>query len=216
MSACAVFDLDGTIIDSSSERLFFFYLLKRGKLRLGSLAEWLIDWIRLFDFQKGAANKVYLKGIDAKSLIDEARTFFADYLVSRISSHACELIEFHKSHGRMVVILSGSLTVLVTQFAEHFALETKFGNDLEVVAGEITGRLAGYHPYGQQKATLVESLSSEHQLDLSASYAYGNHHTDTYKLQLFGYPVAVNPTAKLRRIAKANGWSIEMFHGRTA
>jgi FMN phosphatase YigB (HAD superfamily) len=52
MSACAVFDLDGTIIDSSSERLFFFYLLKRGKLRLGSLAEWLIDWIRLLIFKK--------------------------------------------------------------------------------------------------------------------------------------------------------------------
>ena len=151
MSACAVFDLDGTIIDSSSERLFFFYLLKRGKLRLGSLAEWLIDWIRLFDFQKGTANKVYLKGIDAKSLIDEARTFFADYLVNRISSHACELIEFHKSRCRMVVILSGSLTVLVTQFAEHFALETKFGNDLEVVAGEITGRLADIIPMANRK-----------------------------------------------------------------
>ena len=213
MKTCAIFDLDGTIIDSSSELLFFFYLLRQGKLPIGSLANWTFDWIRLLDFQKGKSNKIYLRGIPAANLTSDASTFFTQYLINRISPRANELIKHHKSEGRLVVLLSGSLTLLVRQFAQHFSLDTLFGNDLEVIDGLITGHLAGIHPYGQEKSQLVQTLSHQYQLDLSKSYAYGNHHTDVYKLNLFGYPVAVNPTPKLRKIAKQKGWEIEMFHG---
>jgi len=213
MKTCAIFDLDGTIIDRSSELWFFFYLLKRGKLPIGSVASWGLDWISLLDIQKGKANKTYLRGASANNLSNDAGKFFSQHLVNRISPRADELIKQHKSEGRLVVILSGSLTMLVRQFAQHFELDTLFGNDLEVVNGLLTGALAGVHPYGQEKANLVETLSIQHQLDLSNSYAYGNHHTDAYKLSLFGHPTAVNPTQKLRQIAQQRGWTIEMFHG---
>ena len=213
MKTCAIFDLDGTIIDRSSELWFFFYLLKRGKLPIGSVASWGLDWISLLDIQKGKANKTYLRGASANDLSNDAGKFFSQHLVNRISPRADELIKQHKSEGRLVVILSGSLTMLVRQFAQHFELDTLFGNDLEVVNGLLTGALAGVHPYGREKANLVETLSIQHQLDLSNSYAYGNHHTDAYKLSLFGHPTAVNPTQKLRQIAQQRGWTIEMFHG---
>ena len=213
MKTCAIFDLDGTIIDRSSELWFFFYLLKRGKLPIGSVASWGLDWISLLDIQKGKANKTYLRGASANNLSNDAGKFFSQHLVNRISPRANELIKQHKSEGRLVVILSGSLTMLVRQFAQHFELDTLFGNDLEVVNGLLTGALAGVHPYGREKANLVETLSIQHQLDLSNSYAYGNHHTDAYKLSLFGHPIAVNPTQKLRQIAQQRGWTIEMFHG---
>ena len=51
------------------------------------------------------------------------------------------------------------------------------------------------------KQHLPKNLLTEHGFDLSSSYAYGNHHSDVYKLELFGYPVAVNPDRELRRIA---------------
>jgi len=213
MKTCAIFDLDGTIIDRSSELWFFFYLLKRGKLPIGSVASWGLDWISLLDIQKGKANKTYLRGASANNLSNDAGKFFSQHLVNRISPRADELIKQHKSEGRLVVILSGSLTMLVRQFAQYFELDTLFGNDLEVVNGLLTGALAGVHPYGREKANLVETLSIQHQLDLSNSYAYGNHHTDAYKLSLFGHPTAVNPTQKLRQIAQQRGWTIEMFHG---
>ena len=213
MKTCAIFDLDGTIIDRSSELWFFFYLLKRGKLPIGSVASWGLDWISLLDIQKGKANKTYLRGASANNLSNDAGKFFSQHLVNRISPRADELIKQHKSEGRLVVILSGSLTMLVRQFAQYFELDTLFGNDLEVVNGLLTGALAGVHPYGREKANLVETLSIQHQLDLSNSYAYGNHHTDAYKLSLFGHPTAVNPTPKLRQIAQQRGWTIEMFHG---
>ena len=58
MQTCAIFDLDGTIIDRSSELWFFFYLLKRGKLPIGSVASWGFDWISLLDIQKGKQIKL--------------------------------------------------------------------------------------------------------------------------------------------------------------
>ena len=82
-------------------------------------------------------------------------------------------------------------------------------HELEVVDGRFTGQRIGLHPFEKNKAKLTQQLATEHGFDLSTSYAYGNHWTDAYKLELFGHPVAINPDRQLRRIATEKGWHIE-------
>ena len=212
MRSCAVFDLDGTIIDNSSERVFLKYLLERGELPLRNLSQWLFDFIRLRDLRQAKANKVYLKGLDYQHICDLAQTCFTECLVERISPKVFDLIESHRAEGRSIVILSGSLELLVQFFHEHLKANLMIGYTLEVVDGEITGRGVGLNPYGENKAKLVQELAEAHNFDLSESYAYGNHHSDAHKLKRVGHPVAVNPDRKLQEIASANGWQIEQFH----
>ena len=212
MRSCAVFDLDGTIIDNSSERVFLKYLLERGELPLRNLSQWLLDFIRTRDLRQAKANKVYLKGLDYQHICDLAQICFTERLVERISPKVFDLIEFHRTEGRTIVILSGSLELLVRLFYEHLNADLMVGYALEVIEEEITGHGVGLNPYGENKARLVQELAEAHNFDLSESYAYGNHHSDAHKLKQVGHPVAVNPDRKLREIASANDWQIEQFH----
>ena len=212
MRPCAVFDLDGTIIDHSSEQVFLKYLLEQGGIPARNLLRWMTDFIRDGDFRAAKANKVYLRGLSEPYLRDLAQVCFTERLVSRISPKVFELMASHRSAGRTTVILSGSLEILIRFFHEYLQTDLMVGNKLEVVDGCVTGKLGGLNPYGENKADFVRQLAETHGFALGESYAYGNHHSDAHKLRLFGHPVAVNPDRGLRRIATESGWQIEGFH----
>jgi HAD superfamily hydrolase (TIGR01490 family) len=212
MRSCAIFDLDGTIIDSSSERIFLKYLVEHGELPIRNLLRWTFDFIRLWNLREAKANKVYLRGLPYAHICELARVCFSERLVHHISPKVYELIDFHRAHGRAIVILSGSLELLVERFRDWLGADLMIGYKLEAANGLITGRRIGLNPYGENKAILAQQLAEEHGFDLNQSYAYGNHHSDAHKLKLIGRPVAVNPDGKLRRIAENNGWRITQFH----
>ena len=155
------------------------------------------------------SNKIYLSGLAQERLHEIARRCFVDTLRPSIAPHISDLIHAHRADGRTVILMSGSLSFLVQPFHEYFQTDLMVAHALEVVDGQLTGERVGLHPFAENKAKLAEQLATEHGFDLSASYAYGNHHTDAYKLALFGHPVAVNPDRKLRRIATERGWEIE-------
>jgi len=211
--SCAIFDLDGTIIDNSSEKVFFKYLIEHGEIPIRNIVEWMAYLIKGRDLRAAKANKAYLRGLNDQHLRNLAQICFTDGLVHRISPRAHELMAFHRAEGRAIIILSGSLEILVRTFHSHLKTDLMIGYKLEVIDGCVTGRRVGLNPYGENKANFVRQLVEEHNFDLSRSYAYGNHYSDAHKLRLVGQPVAVNPDRKLREIAIANGWKIEWFHG---
>jgi phosphoserine phosphatase len=54
-------------------------------------------------------------------------------------------------------------------------------------------------------------LAGEADIDLSSSYAYGNHQSDLPLLELVGHPHGVEPTEPLKNIAMENAWPILKF-----
>jgi phosphoserine phosphatase len=48
--------------------------------------------------------------------------------------------------------------------------------------------------------------------DLAHTFFYTDSHTDLALLEHVGYPVAVNPDIRLRRLAQRRGWPVERFH----
>lgn len=206
---CAVFDLDGTIIRLSSEQVFLAYLLNHGEIPIPNLLAWTSNFLKVKSLPIAKSNKVYLRGLEWDHIHEIARRCFVDTLRPTIASHISELIDAHRTEGRTVILMSGSLSFLVQPFHEYFQTDLMVSHELEVVNGKFTGQRVGLHPYAENKAKLAQHLATEHMFDLSQSYAYGNHHTDAHKLGLFGHPVAVNPDRQLRRIAAEKGWQIE-------
>jgi len=215
MSSCAIFDLDGTIIDYSSEGVFLKYLLKEGELPMSNLLDWTSYFLKTQDLRRAKAYNMYLHGLDYQRVCNLAESCFKERLVDRISPRVSDLMAFHRSEGRTIVILSGSLQVLVYWFHNYLESDLMIGYELETVDGYITGHQVGLNPHAENKAVLVKELTKTHAFNLADSYAYGNHHSDVHKLRLVGHPVAVNPDRKLRRIAMENGWQIEQFHVKT-
>ena len=212
MRSCAIFDLDGTIIDHSSEKVFLKYLLEQGEIPFRNLSHWAFDFMKTRNLRQAKANKTYLRGLRYQHVCNLAQTCFMERLADRISPKVLDLIEFHRANERTVIILSGSLALLVRFFRDCLGADLMIGYQLEVIDGRITSARVGLNPYGKNKANLVQQLAKTHGLHLSESYAYGNHYSDVHKLRLVGHPVAVNPDRKLRQIATAKGWQIERFH----
>ena len=206
---CAIFDLDGTIIRLSSEQVFLTYLLNHGEIPIPNLLAWTSNFLRVKSLPVAKSNKIYLRGLEEDHIHEIARRCFVDPLRASIVPHISELIHAHRAEGRTVILMSGSLSFLVQPFHEYFQTDMMVAHELEVVDGRFTGQRIGLHPFAENKAKLAQQLTTEHGFDLSDSYAYGNHHTDAYKLELFGHPVAVNPDRQLRRIAIEKGWDIE-------
>jgi phosphoserine phosphatase len=83
---------------------------------------------------------------------------------------------------------------------------------LEAEDGRLTGRIVPPVCYGPGKVVWAERFAAEHRVDLSASYFYTDSITDLPLLEQVGHPVAVNPDPRLRRLARRQGWPVEMFY----
>ena len=83
--------------------------------------------------------------------------------------------------------------------------------------GVFTGRLVGDILHGMGKAHAVRTLAVREGLNLKRCSAYSDSHNDVPMLSLVGTPVAINPDADLRELAKNRGWEVRDFRtGRKA
>jgi phosphoserine phosphatase len=83
---------------------------------------------------------------------------------------------------------------------------------LESQDGHLTGHIVPPVCLGSGKVVWAERFAAEHYVDLSASHFYTDSITDLPLLERVGHPVAVNPDARLRRLARKRDWPIEMFY----
>jgi phosphoserine phosphatase len=64
-------------------------------------------------------------------------------------------------------------------------------------------------PTGEARAILVEEKARQAGLSAEHVVAYADSSSDLPMLEVSGFPVAVNPEAKLATIARRRGWLIE-------
>ena len=134
-----------------------------------------------------------------------------------------ERLAWHAAQGHALVIVSGTLEPLAsaaaraleTELAEHGIVPgiQVLATNLEEREGRWSGRILGEAMFGKAKARAILKLAEEMSLDLSQSWAYGDSAQDRWMLAAVGNPSAVNPTAKLARIARKRGWPVLHWRG---
>ena len=215
MKTAAIFDLDGTILDISSERAFFTYLFLRGVLDFKDFLTFMgyffkTAWVA--DFAKGLiANKMYLRNKPCVKMREFAFKCFSEKLESRISLNAIAEIERHRRQGHHLILLSGTLDLLLEHFMRYLGMDKGIGTPIEARNGVFTGRVIGLHPFGQAKAVITQQIAKKYGIDLKKSYGYANSFSDVPFLDTVGHAVAVNPDNRLARHAEKRGWEIANF-----
>ena len=107
-------------------------------------------------------------------------------------------------------VVSAALQEIVDALADDLGFDGALGTICEVEDGVYTGRpVRSLH--GVAKAVAVQELADREGLDLGASTAYSDGHSDLPFLEAVGHPVAVNPDRELRRVAEARGWPVLRF-----
>jgi HAD superfamily hydrolase (TIGR01490 family) len=207
----ALFDIDGTLIRGSSERLFWLYLATRGRQGPRQILAYLLFLVRylptggLYTIKK---NKAYLTGLKASEIAVLAAEFVQTRLVKRLNEHALQRLKQHLQRKDVVVLLSGTIEPIARALAEHLGVRRVCATLCSERHGYYLPQPPETHPFGAAKLNLAKQLASQLELDLAQASAYGDSGHDIFLLEAVGQPVAVNPDAALLRVALAKDWEV--------
>jgi len=116
----------------------------------------------------------------------------------------------HQALGHRTILITGALDFVVEPFRPLF--DEIVCAELGVEDGKFTGRLETLPPIGEARALVLADYAESEGLRLEESMAYADSASDLPMLEAVGFPVAVNPEAKLAAIARRRGWHVETWH----
>ncbi len=207
----AFFDLDDTLLTSSSGKLFIQYsyqhnLISHNELLYG-MAMFLVHRLG-FIKTEGLVRKWAMKyqGWPEKKMLDFANNFFHEVLVHHFRNSMTGEIEHHKKNGGLTVLLSASTSFLCEMVRDHFKMDDIICTTLALDSGFYTGQLAGEYCYGAEKLNRAVAYCTKRGFSMSDAYYYADSFADVPVFELVGYPVCVNPDRRLKRLARTRGW----------
>jgi HAD superfamily hydrolase (TIGR01490 family) len=213
----AFFDFDKTLIDVDSPSLGIRYLWEH---RLISFAYILKVMAFNFFYQRHLVSDDFMARVLISFYRDKPFAQFESgsqeyyeevirpHLAPNIVSRAME----HKDKGHILVLISAGLRYLLKPVVKDLRFDHLICTDLEMRPdGTLTGRTVGPICTDRHKRKLAVKLADELGIDLSESYAYGNHQADIPLLELVGHAFAVEPTKLLRKAASDRSWPILTF-----
>jgi len=216
--AAAFFDLDKTVLAKSSALALAKPLQESGLLAradvLRAAYHQLVYSISGADAEFMEQARTQMSRLIAGWPVDQVSSIVNDTLDSVITPlvyrEALDLFDEHEAANRDVIIISSSGTEIVEPIGSRLGVFRAIGTQARIVDGKYTGELLLY-AYGEEKARIINSLSSEFGYDLDDSWAYSDSITDLPMLEAVGNPVATNPDRNLRAIAEERDWPIMDF-----
>jgi HAD superfamily hydrolase (TIGR01490 family) len=128
-----------------------------------------------------------------------------------VHPEAEELIHRLKSEGRIIVLATSSLDIVVEPLARYLEIDEVIASSLEFKHGICSGWFARAPVFGAEKRKRVLDFLLERGILPSSCVFYSDSIHDLPLLEAVGKPVAVNPDFKLRREARRRGWSVLRF-----
>ncbi|MGD0944769.1 MAG: HAD-IB family hydrolase [Acidimicrobiales bacterium] len=212
---CAAFDLENTLIASNVVESYAWlatrHLERAERVRLvaGLLAEGprllRLDRRDRSDFLRAFYRRY--EGAPVDRLRFDSYELFTDLLGLRAFPDAIARVRRHRALGHTTLLITGALDFVVEPLRPLFD---------EIVCahmaerdGKLTGELTDSPPTGEARALLLDEFARAHGLTLGDTVAYADSTSDLPMLEAAGFPVVVNPEAKLAAIARRRGWFIE-------
>ncbi len=213
--AAAFFDMDGTLLSSNVIETYLWMRLRElsGGERfaeLGRVAARVPALVQAERRHRGDFLRTIYREYagarlaDLEAIADEHLT---SHVLSRLSPDAVRRIRAHRAAGQPTVLITGAIRPLTRPLAPLF--DHIEAAELAVdERGVCTGHLAGSPLVGESRAAFMRAWAAEHDVDLTASFAYADSHSDLPLLAATGNPVAVRPDVSLYRHARRHHWTI--------
>ena len=107
-------------------------------------------------------------------------------------------------------MVSGAFQPFLREVCNLLGINHTVGTALEEVNDCYTGKLASLFCHGDDRVPLIISFieANGFDVDLPASYAYGDRVHDIPVLEMVGHPVVVYPDNELLTYAIERGWTV--------
>jgi fatty acyl-CoA reductase len=214
----AVFDVDGTLVETNVVEYFLWMRLRAQPLEdwpsfMAHMARQAPRWLYLERRSRAEFQRSFYReydGLDPEVMKRLGREALDAVTLRRVYPEGMRRIREHRRAGHRVLLLTGALDVVVEPLAELLEVEVDCAH-LLVKEGRLTGDLQSPPPAGEARSALLEEYATENQVVLSESFAYADSLSDLPMLELVGTPVAVNPDARLSQVAGQRGWRVERW-----
>lgn len=217
--AAAFFDVDGTLLRTTIVDYYKYFRQRRMSAiyRPAWTTAYLlrcIHYLLLDKIDRSRLNIVFyrsyagMSAADTKSLANDCHR---DVISPRTFPQGQRCINEHRAADRMVVLATGSIDFIMEPLARHLAIADVIAPGLVEVDGRFTGELSGPPIGDEEKARRIRLFAERHNIDLTASFAYGDSIADLPMLRCVGNPHAVNPDRALARMAQREGWPIHRW-----
>lgn len=210
----AYFDLDGTLLNASSEKTLTSLLAKRRPWRIPHAT---VAWVlgTTFALLTGKApydalrNRGHLSLASWKVLERYSDEIATSVLKAKISPGAWERLEWHRSQGHRLVLVTATVAPMAEAMARVLGMDEVYGCGPEVRTGMLSGSERGWSvPRRKGKVPVVEKDAQMNGHDLSKCYGYGNTLADSWFMRICGHAIAVNPESSLEKFANDHQWEI--------
>ena len=220
MSDLAIYDLDRTVTRRATYTPFLLHCaLRRAPWRLlltplvaASMLAYLvklIDRARLKEINHRLLLGRWIHPRDLKPLVDS----FADATVAgNIRPGASKAIARDQAQGRRLVLATASYRLYAEAIAERLGFDDVIGTGSVIGLDErVRSRIEGENAYGEAKLRMIASWVEKSGLTGKHGHVrfYSDHASDAPTFEWADEAVAVNPHARLARMAIRRGWAIE-------
>ena len=208
----AYFDLDGTLLDASSEKTLTAYLTKKRPWRIPvGLVSWttryLVGLLTGKSVYDAARNRGHFTGVKWEVLEQMSKDLVQNKLIQCIPKDAQSRLDWHREQGHRLVLVTATVAPMAEQMGRALKMDTIYGCGPDIREGRLSGSEKGWSvPRRKGKAPIVEADAEENGHDLSQCYGYGNTHADSWFMRLCGNPISVNPEGPLKKHSEENGW----------
>jgi HAD superfamily hydrolase (TIGR01490 family) len=205
-NVAAFFDIDGTLHRDSLMMEHFKRLIRYEIIdpnywyshaqkafqdwdkRMGNYEDYLLEVAEIYLKSMKGQNKNYIDFIVQQVIETKG---------DRVYRYTRDQIFWHKKQGHKVIFISGSPDYLVEKMAQKYEVDD-FRATVYIVDKDnnFTGHIQRMWDSNSKSVALTE-LVEQHDIDLEASFAYGDTKGDLSVLKAVGNPVAINPAREL-------------------
>ena len=220
MSDLAIYDMDRTVTRRATYTPFLLHCaLRRAPWRLlflplvaGSMLAYVARLIDRATLKEINHRLLLGRTIHPRELEPLVESFADEQVATNIRPGARAAIARDHAEGRRLVLATASYRLYADAIADRLGFDDVIGT------GSITGldervhaRIAGENCYGPAKLRMIADWVDASGLKGTHGHVrfYSDHVSDRPAFEWADEAVAVNPHAKLRRLAEQRGWAIE-------
>ncbi len=217
MNLC-LFDLDETLLPIDSDHAWGEFIVRAGWVDAAAFARRNDAFYaqyregRLDIHEYIAFSTEPLRSRSAEELAAAHRRFMAEVIAPALRPAALALVREHQARGDRIALVTATNDFVTAPIAAALGIADLLAVRLERDAGgTITGRIHGTPSYREGKVVRVrEWLAAEgrHWSDFERVSVYSDSVNDLPLLERATDPVATNPSAALREVARSRRWRV--------
>ena len=220
MSDLAVYDMDRTVTRRATYTPFLIHCaMRRAPWRLLLLPFVLLSMLayvaRLID--RGELKEINHRlllghAVDANELTPLVESFADRQVQTNIRPGALKAIARDKAEGRRLVLATASYRLYADAIAERLGFDDVIGTGSVIgLDDRVHAKIAGENCYGPAKLRMIADWVEKSGLKAAHGHVrfYSDHASDQPAFEWADEPIAVNPHARLKKLAVRCAWQVE-------